>query len=69
MTNTPKKSLEILETRPGVVVQTDVAEMNFTSIPEARYFATIIDEVFGHLGAYHVKTIDGAAELLKRHIM
>lgn len=69
MRNTPIKSRNILETRPGAVVHSDVAEMNDSSVGGARYFITFIDEASEHQGAGHMKTICEAAELLKLYIL
>lgn len=55
-TNTPIRSRTILERWPGAVAHTDGAEMNVTSIGQAKYFVAIIDDMPGPLHACLIKT-------------
>lgn len=68
MTNTPMKSQNTLERRPGAVMDTVVAERNVPSVDRAKYFVTFSEEAFGRVSACHMKTKGEPAELLKPHI-
>lgn len=51
MTNKPMGSPTRLETRPGAVLHTDVAEMDISSVGGGKYFITFIVEESGHVNA------------------
>lgn len=59
------KSRTSLETRSDVGLHTYVAEMSVVPVGGSRYFVTFIDEVSGHVSAFHMKTKAEAATLLK----
>lgn len=61
MINTPMKSRTHLETRPGAVRHTDVAEMVILSVRGAKYFITSIEEASGQVTTCHMKSKGEAA--------
>lgn len=47
------------------MIHTDFAVMNGPSIRGARYFVTFINEAYGNVRAFHMKSKSEAAQLLK----
>lgn len=65
MTNTHIPSRTHVKNSPGAVIYTDIEVMDRPSIGRARYFVTVIDEVYGHVTAFRMTSRSKAAKLLK----
>lgn len=66
MTTTILRSRASLESLPGAVVHTEVAEINDPLVGGAKYFVTFIDDASGHIRACHMMIKAEAVELLKQ---
>lgn len=53
--HTAIKSRTALETRPGTVLQTSLAEMSVTSVQDSCYFVIFIDRISGRVSAFHLE--------------
>lgn len=65
MTNMPMPLSTHVEVRPEVIVQTDVAVMNVTSISRVRNFVTFFDEASCPVRSLQMKSESKMARLLR----